>query len=99
METPGRAFAGLLGLTLLNPATILYFGALVVGWQTSGGYDGFQGTVWTVAVFAASASWQLSLAGGGALIGRVLDTRRGRLWTGLISSLMIAGLAGTVLIK
>lgn len=99
LGTPGRAFFGLLGLTLLNPTTILYFGALVVGWQASGGYNGWQGAVWTAAVFVASASWQLSLAGGGALLGRTLNRPRGRLWTALISSAMIAGLAGTVLIK
>src|SRR5690606_18302430 len=33
LDTPRRAFLGLLGLTLLNPATIVYFGALVLGRQ------------------------------------------------------------------
>lgn len=99
LATPTRAFAGLLGLTLLNPMTILYFGALVVGWQTSGGFSGGQGAVWTAAVFVASASWQLSLAGGGALIGKALTSPSGRLWTAIISSTMIVGLAGAVLIK
>jgi len=33
LTTPGRAYLGLLGLTLLNPATIVYFGALVLGRQ------------------------------------------------------------------
>lgn len=93
LGTPARAFLGLLGLTLLNPMTILYFGALVVGWQASGGFSGAQGAAWTTAVFAASVSWQLLLAGGGALLGRTLNTPSGRLWTALISSLMIAGLA------
>lgn len=31
MGTPGRAYAALLGLTLLNPMTVLYFTALVLG--------------------------------------------------------------------
>ena len=31
LTTPGRAYLGLLGLTILNPATIVYFGALVLG--------------------------------------------------------------------
>lgn len=99
LASAGKAFLGLLGLTLLNPMTILYFGALVVGWQASGGYDGAQGAVWTAAVFAASASWQLLIAGGGAVIGKTLTTPGGRLWTAIISSLMIVGLAGAVLIK
>jgi arginine exporter protein ArgO len=93
--TPIRAFTGLLGLTLLNPTTILYFGALVLGWQAVGTATG---APWVVGVVVASASWQLLLAGGGALIGRTLDTPRGRLWTSLISSGMIAILALAVIV-
>jgi len=96
--TPVRAFGGLLGLTLLNPTTILYFGALVLGWQASGGFTGRQGAIWVAAVFAASASWQLLLAAGGALIGRTLNTPKGRLWTALVSSAMIATLALAVIV-
>jgi len=45
------------------------------------------------AAFAASASWQLLLAGGGALLGRTLTGRRGQLGTALASSAVIAVLA------
>jgi len=45
------------------------------------------------AAFAASASWQLLLAGGGALLGRLLAGPRGRLATALVSSAVIVGLA------
>ena len=31
MAGPGRAYLSLLGITLLNPATVLYFAALVLG--------------------------------------------------------------------
>src|SRR5262249_17500567 len=31
LGTPRRAYLGVLGLTVLNPATIVYFGALVLG--------------------------------------------------------------------
>ena len=31
LATPWRAYAGLLGLTMLNPMTIVYFAALVLG--------------------------------------------------------------------
>ncbi|MEU4428103.1 LysE family transporter [Actinoplanes sp. NPDC024001] len=86
--TPLRAYAGILGLTLLNPATVVYFAALVLG---SGGAGG---GVWFVAgAFLASASWQLLIAGGGSLIGRVLTGERGRLITALVSSAVIAVLA------
>ncbi|MEU4691332.1 LysE family transporter [Actinoplanes sp. NPDC023714] len=84
----GKAYLGVLALTLLNPATVIYFAALVLG---SGGEGG---GVWFVAgAFLASASWQLLIAGGGSLIGRVLTGERGRLITALISSAVIAALA------
>ena len=43
--------------------------------------------------FLASASWQLLIAGGGSLVGRMLTGERGRLVTALISSAVIAALA------
>jgi hypothetical protein len=46
-----------------------------------------------VAAFVASASWQLLLAGGGALLGRALTGHVGRLVTALGSSLVIVVLA------
>ena len=48
---------------------------------------------WWLAAFAASASWQVLLAGGGALLGRVLTGHRGRLVTALLSSAVILALA------
>ncbi|BAL86857.1 putative LysE-type translocator [Actinoplanes missouriensis 431] len=83
-----RAYLGVLGLTLLNPATVIYFAALVLG---SGGAGG--GVWFVVGAFLASASWQLLIAGGGSLVGRVLTGQRGRLITALTSSLVIAVLA------
>lgn len=90
--TVRAAYAGILGLTLLNPATVIYFAALVLGRGGSGG--GF----WFVAgAFLASASWQLLIAGGGSLIGRLLTGERGRLITALVSSAVIACLAIKIL--
>ncbi|SFB58279.1 Arginine exporter protein ArgO [Amycolatopsis marina] len=93
--TPGawRAYAGLLGLTLLNPATIVYFTALVVGNSHSVAASPPARMVFVVAAFTASASWQLALAGGGALLGRLLTGPRGRLLTGLASGVLIGALA------
>jgi arginine exporter protein ArgO len=83
-----RAYAGILGLTLLNPATVIYFVALVLG---NGGAGG--GVWFVIGAFLASASWQLLIAGGGSLIGRLLTGPRGRLATALTSSAVIAILA------
>ncbi|MEU8657595.1 LysE family transporter [Actinoplanes philippinensis] len=83
-----RAYSGVLALTLLNPATVIYFAALVLG---SGGAGG--GVWFVIGAFLASASWQLLIAGGGSLISRVLTSDRGRLITALVSSVVIAILA------
>jgi arginine exporter protein ArgO len=88
-----RAYGGLLGLTLLNPATVVYFTALVVGNSHAIAGSVPVRVVFVVAAFAASASWQLTLAGGGALLGRLLTGPRGRLLTGLGSGVLIAALA------
>jgi arginine exporter protein ArgO len=93
LSTPARAFAGLLGLTLLNPMTIVYFGALVLGRQAANSVTPAEQAVFVGAAFAASASWQLLLAGGGSLVGRVLAGPRGRFLTALASSLLIVVLA------
>jgi arginine exporter protein ArgO len=83
-----RAYLAILGLTLLNPATVIYFAALVLGRGDAGG-----GMWFVVGAFLASASWQLLIAGGGSLVGRLLTGDRGRLITALTSSAVIAALA------
>ncbi|MEU6989326.1 LysE family transporter [Streptomyces sp. NPDC046465] len=90
---PARAYAALLGITLLNPATVIYFAALVLGSPATATLTHLEQGVFALAALAASASWQLLLAGGGALLGRVLTSRRGRLVTALTSSALITGLA------
>jgi arginine exporter protein ArgO len=75
-------------LTLLNPATVVYFAALVLGRGGSGG-----GLWFVVGAFLASASWQLLVAGSGSLVGRLLTGDRGRLITALVSSIVITILA------
>jgi arginine exporter protein ArgO len=90
--TARAAYAGILGLTLLNPATVIYFAALILGRGGAGGGGWF-----VVGAFLASASWQLLLAGGGSLVGRLLTGERGRLITALASSAVIAALAITLL--
>jgi arginine exporter protein ArgO len=96
---PGRAYLALLGITLLNPTTVVYFAALVLGSRTAEAVRPLEQGVFVLAAFAASASWQLLVAGGGALLGRTLTGHRGRLVTGLVSSLVIMLLAVRVLVS
>ncbi|MEV7552996.1 LysE family transporter [Amycolatopsis sp. NPDC089917] len=90
---PLKAYASLLGITLLNPTTVIYFTALVLGSEDMAAATTSEHVVFVAAAFAASASWQLLLAGGGAVLGKALTGRRGRLATALTSSALIAVLA------
>jgi arginine exporter protein ArgO len=87
-----RAYLGMLGMTLLNPWTVIYFAALVIGGSGTSADPGVR-AAFVLAAFVASASWHLLLAGGGALLGRLLTGQLGRLVTALASSLLITALA------
>ncbi|WP_329342453.1 LysE family transporter [Streptomyces sp. NBC_00663] len=91
--SPARAYLALLGITLLNPTTVIYFAALVLGTRTADAVRPMEQGVFVLAAFVASASWQVLLAAGGALLGRALTGRRGRLVTALVSSTVIMALA------
>jgi arginine exporter protein ArgO len=89
-----RAYFGMLGMTVLNPWTVIYFAALVIGGSGSSARPGIgERVAFVVAAFVASASWQLLLAGGGALLGRLLTGQLGRLLTALASSVLTTALA------
>ena len=93
-----RAYLGMWGMTMMNPLTIVYFTALVLGRQAAATPGRTDQAVFVVAVFVASASWQLVLAGSGAFLGRVLTGSRGRLVTGLASGILIGALAVHLLV-
>jgi threonine/homoserine/homoserine lactone efflux protein len=48
--TPTRAYGTLLGITLLNPATVIYFSALVVGSKATGAPTAGQGAVFVLRI-------------------------------------------------
>ena len=91
--TQAGAYLGLLAMTMLNPTTIIYFTALVLGSQDATTPTYLEQAVFILAAFLASASWQLALATSGALLGRTLTTPRARLATALSSSALITALA------
>ena len=89
---PWQAFAAFLALTAVNPTTVVYFAAVVIGNPHLA--DGWaEGLVFVLAAFVASASWQLTLAVLGSLVGRSVTSKRGRVVTAWVSGLVIAGLA------
>jgi arginine exporter protein ArgO len=93
---PGAIYAKFLGLTLLNPQTVIYFSSLVLG----GGLG--QPTVDRLAAFAvgavlASLSWQWLLAGLSAL-GRTVLPSGLRLAATALGSLIVVALGVRMLI-
>lgn len=88
-----RHYVTLLGLTLLNPATVVYFAAPVVGGGGEVGSTFSAGMLFVAGALLASASWQLLLALGGSVLGRFVTSDRGRLAMALLSAVLIAALA------
>ncbi|MFF0432785.1 LysE family transporter [Streptomyces sp. NPDC004327] len=91
--TPARAYLTFLGITLLNPMTVIYFAALVLATGPAAPATPPARTAFVLAALLASATWQLLLATGGTLLARTLTGPRGRLTTALASSTLITVLA------
>jgi arginine exporter protein ArgO len=72
---------------------VVYFSVLVLGGQAGQDRSLVAAGLFVAAAFVASASWQLRLAAGGSVLGRVLSGPRGRLGTALVSSAVILVLA------
>lgn len=90
--TPIRAWSAFAGITAVNPATVVYFSAVVLAGTVP--IDGpAQGGIFVAAAFAASASWQLGLVGLGHSLGRWISTPLGRRATAVVAAVAITGLA------
>ena len=85
-------YGGFLALTLVNPLTVTYFAALILGLGEDTLGSGADRTLFVIGAFVASAAWQLVLAGAGALLHRRLP-RRALLATALLGNVLIATLA------
>lgn len=68
-----RTYLRFVGLTLVNPLTVVYFASIVLG--ASGGLSFAAALAFVAGVALASASWQTLLAATGALAGRMLVDR------------------------
>ncbi|MFD6138820.1 LysE family translocator [Promicromonospora sp. NPDC060271] len=100
--TAPRAFWRFVAITAINPGTVLFFAVVVTGGallpDAAGTGRALVAAAFGTAAFLASASWQLALALGGTLLGRVLSGRRGRLGTALASSGLMVALAVVMLL-
>jgi len=94
--SPGRAYSTFVGLTAVNPTTVVYFVALVVG--LNAGTGPAEHAVFVMAAFAASACWQLVVAGSGVVLGRAVTGPRGRRITAVVSGLVMLLLAARIVV-
>ncbi len=69
-----RTFGVFLGITLLNPVTVTYFAALILG-LTATGAGPAEKAAFVAGAFLASLSWQTLLAAVGAFLHRRLPPR------------------------
>ena len=90
--SPVRTYGTFLGLTLLNPVTITYFAALILGLQDGALAGTGAKALFVAGAFAASASWQVLLIAAGAVLHHRLP-ERAQLVTGAIGNLVILGFA------
>lgn len=87
----GRTYATMLGLTLLNPSTVIYFASLAVGLPAVSAEPGAR-VLFVVAAAGASLSWQWLLALAGASLHGRVPPRLGPITAGA-SALIIGALA------
>jgi len=88
---PGRTYLRFLAITLLNPTTILYFAALILGRPQLG--DGpAELAAFVVGAALASTSWQLFLAVLGSLAHQRLPSKA-QLAISLLGNVIVLGFA------
>jgi threonine/homoserine/homoserine lactone efflux protein len=91
---PIATYLRFVGLTIVNPMTVVYFAALVVGLPAIGGGIA-ERLAFAAGAFLASISWQSLLAVVGAVVHRRLPLRS-RLYTSVVGNVIVLGLAANI---
>lgn len=91
-----RLYLMFVGLTGVNPLTLVYFAALIVGLPARPEGLGEQ-LAFVVGAFGASFAWQMLLAALAAIGHRRLPAGV-RTWTSVLGALIVLGLAGSILL-
>lgn len=89
-----RTYGQLVGLTILNPLTVTYFAALMLGLGAVGS-GAAEKAAFVAAAFGASLSWQTLLAVAGALLHRHASGRL-RVATSVAGNLIVLGFAARI---
>ena len=93
-----KTYARFLGLTVINPTTIIYFAAVVVGLGLASDLTATGGVMFAVGAFLASLSWQTLLASVGAIAGKGMSPRVQQIAM-VGGNLLILGLAAVILLR
>lgn len=91
-----QTYVTLLGLTILNPATIAYFAALILGGTVGAAPTLADKGAFVLGAALSSWSWQSILAAIGALAHKHLPPSF-RIWTSLVGNLIIIALGVRIL--
>ena len=86
-----------LGLTIINPTTIVYFAAVVVGLGVASGLTAVGGALFIAGAFIASLSWQTLLAFTGASAGKRMSPRA-QVVAMVVGNLLILSLAVVIIL-
>ena len=100
VTVPGRPWAvwgRYFGITLLNPATVVYFAVVAAGFATRW-HGPAERTAFVVGVGAASAAWQLGLAALGSFAGARAGPRT-RLALSVVGDLVVLALAAALVLS
>jgi len=89
-----RTYAAFLGITLLNPMTVMYFAALILGLGGTGTQPA-EKLAFAAGAFTASLSWQTLIAAAGAALHRRLAPRL-RLVVGIVGNVIVLGFAAVI---
>jgi arginine exporter protein ArgO len=93
-----RTYFKFLGLTVINPMTVVYFVAVVLGLGLADDLGTFQGALFVAGAFLASLSWQTFLAGVGAVAGRRLP-RRFQISAVVVGNLVVLVMAALIVLR
>ena len=86
-----RTYIRFIGLTLLNPLTIVYFVALILARDVDSSLTACDRLLFVAGAGLASLSWQTMLAGTGALAKRYLSPRF-QIIASIVGNIIVMGL-------
>jgi threonine/homoserine/homoserine lactone efflux protein len=91
-------YAKFLGLTIINPLTVVYFAAVVLGLGLADDLRAGQAALFAAGAFLASLSWQTLLAAVGALVGHRIS-RRFQLGAAVVGNVVVLAMAALIILR